>query len=958
MAGKKFSITAIIGVNSSMMARGLAKAGAKMKAWAKRSMAMVRAAVKTGVLLAGAAMAIFASKSVKEFASFEKGMLEVFTLMPGMTKAAMSAMESDVLKLAKTMGILPAEVVPALYQALSAGVPKENVMSFLGVATRAAIGGAVDLETAVNGLTGVINAYGKENISATKASDIMFLAVRLGKTTFLEMSKSLGDATPLAAALGISFGELAAALATSTSITGNTAKSITGLKSLMGELGKSGMFAARNFEAISGKSFPDFIKAGGTMQQALKMMKQRADQTGGSIMDMFGGMEAGQMALQLTESGANAFAAATRAMGNEAGTTQAQFATMDKGLARSFSKISSAFRVVMVRFGKALAPLVEKITPVIMKIISQIDSINWAALINGFARVWVIGLKPTFDAVKKAIMGLPWGKLGEFLLPVAGLVIKTIQKLGKIIVGLAPMLIPAIESLVGYFVVLYKNIFLVIHFLSKVAKDVGLVFKDVFQIVSAAMAFIIDPTKAKFQNLIDTLKRNFGSLGGNLKNLFHTIWKGIKEKFGDIVKMIIGGFKHLVSAGGAALQEWMSKIPGLTDAIASISRIFKMIKHEIGGEIAALVGAFKDMRGAVGDNVKGTSVFKKAIDYLSGSFGEILVQLVKFIGNMMKIVALVYTVIIRLATQLAPTLSVVLPLAFKVAGAAVFFLIEGIKVIMLYVNYLIQTILFLKPAIMVIVDAISGFIHILALQLKTAWAIFSWLYDNIKLQLGRTAEAWVTAFYKVKNATKSVIDFIISLFRKLKDFVYWILFGGTITKDFKEAFELIEKIVSKVLDTIFKIFKTFKEVARTVLEGIAVVFQTIFDGIGKVVETLGDIVVKVFESIGKQIKGILNAFTSMAKIIEGIFGKVLELGGKALNLAGKVVGGASGLLKSAAGKLGFGGGGGAKGASVSSGRITTGSLRTSLKPIVSKLSSMDTTLKSIDRTLKGKFVNQ
>ena len=119
-------------------------------------------------------------------------------------------------------------------------------------------------------------------------------------------------------------------------------------------------------------------------------------------------------------------------------------------------------------------------------------------------------------------------------------------------------------------------------------------------------------------------------------------------------------------------------------------------------------------------------------------------------------------------------------------------------------------------------------------------------------------------------------------------------------------------------------------------------------GIASVVETMGNAVKKVFDSMGRFVKNLLKAFTNMGKIIEGIFGKIMELGGKAMEFAGKVA------------KLGIGGGGGggAKGANLSSGSVTSENLRTSLKPIVEKLTSMDGTLKSIDRTLKGKFVNQ
>ena len=83
-----------------------------------------------GTAAAGAALAAFGAASLKEFASFEKGMLEVFTLLPGISKKAMDKMSDQTLELAQKMGTLPEEVVPALYSALSAGVPPGNVFNF------------------------------------------------------------------------------------------------------------------------------------------------------------------------------------------------------------------------------------------------------------------------------------------------------------------------------------------------------------------------------------------------------------------------------------------------------------------------------------------------------------------------------------------------------------------------------------------------------------------------------------------------------------------------------------------------------------------------------------------------------------------------------------------------------------------------------------------------------------
>ena len=132
----------------------------------------VAAAAAAGVLAAGAMVAQFVSDSMAEFAAFETGMAEVFTLLPGLSEESMGALEMQALDAAASMGRLPEEVIPALYQALSAGVPPDNVFEFLETANQAAIGGVTDLETAVDSISSVTNAYGLEVLDAAEASDL------------------------------------------------------------------------------------------------------------------------------------------------------------------------------------------------------------------------------------------------------------------------------------------------------------------------------------------------------------------------------------------------------------------------------------------------------------------------------------------------------------------------------------------------------------------------------------------------------------------------------------------------------------------------------------------------------------------------------------------------------------------------------------------------------------------
>ena len=157
--------------------KGVAQTRARLKGVSGAARVGLSSAFKVAAVAGVAAMAavaLAAKKAITDFVAYEQQMNEVFTLLPGISEEAMGAMSEDVKAFSREFGTLPNEVVPALYQSLSAGIPEENVFEFMAVAQRAAIGGVTELEVAVDGITSVVNAYGAETVDATLAADLMF----------------------------------------------------------------------------------------------------------------------------------------------------------------------------------------------------------------------------------------------------------------------------------------------------------------------------------------------------------------------------------------------------------------------------------------------------------------------------------------------------------------------------------------------------------------------------------------------------------------------------------------------------------------------------------------------------------------------------------------------------------------------------------------------------------------
>ncbi len=420
MAGTKPIVINIQGDDSNLR-KVLKGAAGKVDGFAKK---LGTLGIKAGAAFAATAGAIGVT-GVKAFGEFETGMQEVFTLIPEAGKETFDKLETQVKDFSKKFGVLPEETIPALYQAISAGVPKDNVFEFLEVAQKAAKGGVTDLETAVDGISSVVNAYGSEVLSAGEASDLLFTAVKLGKTDFSQLSASVFQVAPIAAAVGIDFENLTAAFANLTAQGVPTSVAATQMKGAMAELAKEGTKADVAFRDLTGQGLQTFLKNGGSFEEAIVKLKEGADKAGISVLDMFGSVEAGQAILALTADGGGAFGEALDAMRGSAGATETAFETMNKGFSADMEKIRANLKVLSIEIGSRLAPFVakaskflldgfQKLTPTLKNLRER--AVELAAEIRKRAVPILEKLRDIFVIVAEKAMVI-WSAVYEYLAP-------------------------------------------------------------------------------------------------------------------------------------------------------------------------------------------------------------------------------------------------------------------------------------------------------------------------------------------------------------------------------------------------------------------------------------------------------------------------------------------------------------------------------------------------------------
>lgn len=401
------------------------------------------------------------SLATKKAIDFDNGMRQVATMLQKLSKEGFGQLKQDTLDFAKEIGKVPDEVIPALYNALSAGVPKENVFDFLRTASSSAIAGVSDLTTSVDGLSSVVNAYGTEVLNVNEASDIMFATLKLGKTDFTQIANTVSNVIPVASAIGVKFHDIGAAIAVMTAQGTPTAKATTQIRQALVELNKEGSTAYDTFHKITGKTFREFIEGGGNLQEALNLMAKTAEYNKKEVTSLFSSVEAGSAVLSLSGKNAEKFKDALEEVKNSVGATSEAFKKIDEGPERRFERIKAEVDALIIELGNNLLPIVEEtllplfkdaIIPIAEKLVIKI-----ADLITAFrelpapiqiASASFVSIAATLGPVLQGLSYLRSGVKNN---------IKTIKDFGKSTVLLTNYIkakVKAIDSLSGVWKVL------------------------------------------------------------------------------------------------------------------------------------------------------------------------------------------------------------------------------------------------------------------------------------------------------------------------------------------------------------------------------------------------------------------------------------------------------------------------------------------------------------------------
>ncbi|MBX3044847.1 MAG: phage tail tape measure protein [Candidatus Kapabacteria bacterium] len=230
-----------------------------------------------------------------------------------------------------------AGVTEGIYNAISAGAIEvvdgqadvANGMKFIEQASKLAVAGMTDTNSAIKGLASVTNAYGVENLSASTAADTLFAIVKNGVTTVPELNASLSNVVPIAAAAGISFDEVGAAIATMTKQGVPTAQATTKIRAAIAELMKPGANLKKVMNE-AGVSMETLQKEG--LVTTMQKLGTTMNAMGTDAANTFSSIEAVGFALSSTGENASKFASDLDSIKLGAGSVEEAFGIANEGI--------------------------------------------------------------------------------------------------------------------------------------------------------------------------------------------------------------------------------------------------------------------------------------------------------------------------------------------------------------------------------------------------------------------------------------------------------------------------------------------------------------------------------------------------------------------------------------------------------------------------------------------------
>lgn len=307
-----------------------------------------------GVALAAAPIALGF-----EAMEFERGIAQISTLTD-MTVAELNMRYSDELRaISRDFGQDHAQVLQAMYNAVSAGIDPDAALGFLRESAKAGIAGVSDILAAGGLGVTVRNAFSLPAEEVNKIYDVMFKTLGVGVTSLEEIGSSFSLAGSSAASAGVSLEQMQATVALLTKVGVPTSTAYIQIANSINALQSPGSQARETFKELGIEMNAavlrsnDLLGSFDVVRGAISHLDEatRADY----ISRIFTDKQSQQLFLNFSAM-RDEFISVSEDMMNASGATQNAFDKMAGTADFEFKRMQSTFKDLRITLGATVVP--------------------------------------------------------------------------------------------------------------------------------------------------------------------------------------------------------------------------------------------------------------------------------------------------------------------------------------------------------------------------------------------------------------------------------------------------------------------------------------------------------------------------------------------------------------------------------------------------------------------------
>lgn len=340
----------------SKMTRKTAAFGETAQAAAMRTSRSLNSAGNS-MLGAGIGIATGIGYAVNEAVKFEKSMANVDTTIdsfPGQIKA----MGESVLQMAKTMPVPISQLTDALYDVVSAGIESKDAMMVLKSSAKLGVAGLGTAKEGVDVITSSLNAFNIKATESEKVANMVFKAVKYGKTTVSGIAESFGNNAALMKNSNVTLEEYLASTATLTTSGMSSSRAQTQFASAVTALIKPSDTMSKIFAKLGVKDVPKFIKASGGAANAIEIVAKQADKMGILTSKAFGRKEGLSAMLSLTGPLKDKFQTIFSDMKGGVDSLTTAFEKQQKTVSAGVQRMTNKLTILAIKIGEEVMPRV------------------------------------------------------------------------------------------------------------------------------------------------------------------------------------------------------------------------------------------------------------------------------------------------------------------------------------------------------------------------------------------------------------------------------------------------------------------------------------------------------------------------------------------------------------------------------------------------------------------------